>query len=1688
MRSRIAFGGNAIIMKCRFGAVSALILCAFNAGALKAQNLPDLSIFEFTDPGAPRASGSVSVRLVNSSTQTITTDVVIYRGSVNAGAASEILRKSVKFDPWAIVLVQTEAMALAEGDLFSACVDPGRKVSESNENNNCEVRGVSTKLTDLSIGTADISMNPVGAAPGQPVKVNARIHNSTAVPARTLVRLFQGHPKAPNNKLLGQVTLNVPASGFAVASWSVNRPDGDPNFFVSADDVVPRDTDKRNNLETRNVFLKAVIDTGRRDAYRQAAASYPAIGDLLGTGQPVMVFGERTGSGIGTTGQLTAMQIFSDGTTKELWSKVLMPSPSDVLSPSMADLDGDGQPEIIVEVSRNMSGNNGVKDGEIHIFALDKNGNTKWKTKWITVGRAPCHSMTNASTPAIGDMNKDGIADVVVLEKDLVILDGRNGAEILRKPGVFYNGQCSSGAFSAIADLDDDGKNELIVGDYGIHVYRADGSLMWERGGNNLYDFALLDTDKDGKAEVVVPVHRQYFLILDGRTGGVKKQTLPSNQWSPFASTIAATTSLDANEFPSIAIANNDYSNGIGLLDNNLGVKWFFLTPVSSVVSAVDNPQSLTMADVLGIGRPQIFSRSDRRHLGIQDSKDGKWLEYFSIFGWGTIHSWPIPVDVDGDGRGEVIVQHGTAGSDSTKLAWEPTVKPTQFYIYGSDAWKKIPITWNQRYFVPGQVDNKLAFRHDYQPWKSHNTWMQQPLRKPCDIDYDDDIDQNDVNLIFAARGQAAQANDWRDIDRDGTITVTDGRACSLKCTLPNCAAINQPARILSVTPRQVFPGTSASVTIRGEFGNFRQGQTTVSFGTGVTVGAVTVLDTDTAVAQVTVASGQTGERTATVKTGTVTATRQSALALSAGNNPPVVNAGAAQTVVLPGSISLSGIANDDGQPNGKVSVSWQMVGGPGSVTFSSPNSVSTTASFSQEGFYVLRLSASDGQYFASDDVGITIIKGNQAPYVSAGPDLRSRMDVPVVLNGDVQDDGLPLGNKPTILWSKVSGPGALTLSPAGAAVTTATFSVAGTYELKLSASDGLLSGTDTVIVTVDPPLPRLVTVGPDSGVPGQSRTVSITGQFTHFVAGQTKASFGAGVSVGGAAPGAPGPVTVVNATTATAEVTVASGATLGARTVTVATGAEQAVKANGFTVGTIGVPYAIRSNLSDVVAAPGASITARPEVLDAAGNLITNPAATFSMTVSSKQGLATGNTPVVNGLTVSFPKLKKRLLNQDPEADPNGEFADADPTDPNYGRETGGLYTLTVSLGGTQLKGTTDVAVIPSGTAEITLHVNRLAGVLGTALDGAKQALSTGSAAAIAAARAQIANVDATTEFSPKVLATNNVLTPPNGFPFTLAQVTAKFPQTVDDASYGRTLDATLVHLRLIRTRIAALSAATISQADLEALRAAVETYKTLNQQLHALKPGPAGVTQNEAALNELLTAELPLLLNTITKKSLELLAATAPSTKAAAFAATGLPDQLLTVFSNLFSIFTDLAGTAKGNIMELAISLANDLVNMALANAINEHSDGGLAVDFVAAGGQFSFVCPNWLNTYVEATGLSSDLQKNSVAVIGCLNSYALRSLLTLKPSKDLAGSIRLFFKIKGLVEAMGRDQSIAANASPDELREGLFGGAQMVFKPGWPRVNQGRLPCVGIVIVFNLESGSFHAVNANMLPSCE
>lgn len=108
----------------------------------------------------------------------------------------------------------------------------------------------------------------------------------------------------------------------------------------------------------------------------------------------------------------------------------------------------------------------------------------------------------------------------------------------------------------------------------------------------------------------------------------------------------------------------------------------------------------------------------------------------------------------------------------------------------------------------------------------------------------------------------------------------------------------------------------------------------------------------------------------------------------------------------------------------------------------------------------------------------------NQAPVASSGAAQTITLPAAATLNGSAKDDGLPSGTL-TVAWSKVSGPGTVVFSSPATAVTNASFSTAGAYTLRLTASDGVLSTTsDTTVVANSSTIPPgAVVVNPGDDV-----------------------------------------------------------------------------------------------------------------------------------------------------------------------------------------------------------------------------------------------------------------------------------------------------------------------------------------------------------------------------------------------------------------------------------------------------------------------------------------------------------------------------------------------------------------------------------------------------------------------------
>src|SRR5262249_47971486 len=94
-------------------------------------------------------------------------------------------------------------------------------------------------------------------------------------------------------------------------------------------------------------------------------------------------------------------------------------------------------------------------------------------------------------------------------------------------------------------------------------------------------------------------------------------------------------------------------------------------------------------------------------------------------------------------------------------------------------------------------------------------------------------------------------------------------------------------------------------------------------------------------------------------------------------NSAPAVSVGSNGTITLPATATLTATATDDGLPYGVLTYTWSVVSGTG-VTFASPSSSRTQASFSLAGTYTLRVTVSDGQLSSTADVVVTVSANNQ--------------------------------------------------------------------------------------------------------------------------------------------------------------------------------------------------------------------------------------------------------------------------------------------------------------------------------------------------------------------------------------------------------------------------------------------------------------------------------------------------------------------------------------------------------------------------------------------------------------------------------------------------------------------------------------------------------------------------------------
>src|SRR5437773_821398 len=214
----------------------------------------------------------------------------------------------------------------------------------------------------------------------------------------------------------------------------------------------------------------------------------------------------------------------------------------------------------------------------------------------------------------------------------------------------------------------------------------------------------------------------------------------------------------------------------------------------------------------------------------------------------------------------------------------------------------------------------------------------------------------------------------------------------------------------------------------------------------------------------------------ANIAQNTCTGSKNQIFVLPSNNTPPTITTQpASQTVTASQTASFTAAASGSPTPT----VQWQVSTNSGATFSNISGATSTTLSFttalSQSGNQYHAVFTNSAGTAATTAATLTVNAVNQPPTVNAGAAQTITLPSSATLNGTAADDGLPAGSTLTTTWSKVSGLGTVTFGNANALSTTASFSAAGTYSLRLTASDTALSSTSDVTITVNPALAVVV-------------------------------------------------------------------------------------------------------------------------------------------------------------------------------------------------------------------------------------------------------------------------------------------------------------------------------------------------------------------------------------------------------------------------------------------------------------------------------------------------------------------------------------------------------------------------------------------------------------------------------------
>ncbi len=448
-------------------------------------------------------------------------------------------------------------------------------------------------------------------------------------------------------------------------------------------------------LDPEVEWLKNTFTTA--PAYSQVMMT-PVVGNLTddngdgaidGNDVPEIAFTRFTGGGYRNPGYLTLLTTDAMGAPVELWStnahvmgnvSIQVQGHGGV---ALADLDGNGRPEIIAQL-----------EGALGVWEMPAPGTTGSPTeKWAS--SACGHDNWGASNlsqfPSVADVDGDGSAEVIF---NGCVLDA-DGALVATIPG-------AEGAVDTYAvNMDADAELEIVDGGRVYDLPTTGTALVLKYtvpGAATFGSSAVADLDGDGEPEIVVTEFFTGQVIMYDPNGATDTDTLDG-----FSVGVVPNAS-DGGGPPTIADFDGDGEPEIG-----------FAEKASYAVIEADGTLLWRTPSFDGSGRTgsSVFDfdgdgtaevlYGDENTLRILNGVDGTVRYANTDFNNATLYESPVVADVDNDGQSEIIVAannyHGTSQN------W------TGIAVIGSasDSWAPSRPVWNQQAYHLANINDDLS-------------------------------------------------------------------------------------------------------------------------------------------------------------------------------------------------------------------------------------------------------------------------------------------------------------------------------------------------------------------------------------------------------------------------------------------------------------------------------------------------------------------------------------------------------------------------------------------------------------------------------------------------------------------------------------------------------------------------------------------------------------------------------------------------------------------------------------------------------------------------------------------------------------------------------------------------------------------------------------------------------------------